>query len=273
MYIVRYIKSKKIVHINPAPLEQNLTAEDIYYQFNAKTMEIGKTDLEYVPESFMIDENGNIIETIAETSGSDAAAAQTNNLPLTLAEQIAAGLITLSPYEKLEGEGLEAKIVYKTLSEQVADGLLTLQPNQKISGTGHEETIELKTVKELLQDRIITLDDIPKMIENGETTLSLEELFNEELITFAYYQELKIKEFSDLSLTVRNQFIPDYKIQNALLVIYDEQTTANIKYTVETFRNEFYRLKSLVETAKNLTEVLAIQEKYPREILIFNNGE
>jgi hypothetical protein len=270
MYIVRYIKSKKIVHINPAPLEQNLEATDIYYQFNAKTMEIGKTDLDDVPENFEIDANGVIVATVADVSGSDA---QDANRSLTLAEQITAGLITLSPYEKLEGEGDAAKIVQKTLSEQVADGLVTLFPNQKITGVGPEETIEPKTVKELLQERIITLDDIPYMIEAGEITLSLEELYNEGSLTFANYQELKIRQFSDLSLKGRYTFLPDYKIQNGLLGIYDGQTTANIKYTLEVFRNEFYRLKELVETAQSLTEVLAIQANYPREILIYNNGE
>jgi hypothetical protein len=271
MYIVRYIKSKKIVHINPAPLEQNLTTKDIYYKFNSKTMEIGKTDREYAPENFEIDENGVIVAAVAEASGLNDE--PTANPALTLAEQIAAGLITLSPYEKLEGAGVEAKIVYKTLSEQVADGLLTLNSNQKITGTGYEEKIEFKTIKELVQDQIITRDDIPRMIESKEITLSSEELLNDELITFAYYQELKIKEFSDLSLTIRGDFLPDYKIQNALLGIYDEQTTANIKYTVATFRNEFYRLKALVEAAHSLMEVLAIQANYPREILIFENGE
>lgn len=271
MYIVRDINSKKIIHINPAPLEQNLEAQDVYYQFNAESMEIGKTDLYYVPENFEIDKNGVIIETVAEVY---RAGAEQIISPLpTLAEQIAAGLITLSPYEKLEGEGYEGQIVPKTISEQVADGLLTLFPNQKITGTGYEETIEPKTVKELLQEQVITLDDIPYMIEVGEITLSLEELFNEGSITFANYQELKIREFSNLSLKIRYTFLPDYKIQNALLGIYDVQTAANIKYTLEVFRNEFYRLKALVEVAQSLSEVLTIQENYPREILILNNGE
>jgi hypothetical protein len=271
MYIVRYKKSKKIVHINPAPLEQNLATTDIYYQFNARTMEIGKTEREYVPQNFEIGDNGVIMETVTEVNGSKDG--QPGNPALTLAEQIEAGLITISPYEKLEDEGAKAKIVNKTLSEQVAAGLLTLKPNQKISGAGYEATIEFKTVKELLEEGIIILADIPKMIENGEITLSLEELLKQELITFAYYQELKIKEFSNLSLTIRNAFLPDYKIQNALLKIYGEQTTANIKYTVAMFRTEFYRLKALVEAAHSLTEVLAIQANYPREILIFENGE
>jgi hypothetical protein len=271
MYIVRDIHSKKIVHINPAPLEQDLQAEEIYYQFNSATMEIGKTDRDYVPENFEIDESGAIIETVTGADGPDAG--RTANQPMTMAEQIAAGLITLSPYEKLEGEGVETKIVYKTLSEQVAAGLLTLEPNQKITGAGYEETIEFKTAKELLEERLITLDDIPHMMKSGEIAQTLEELYGEATLDFADYQALKIREFSDLSLQIRDSFLPDYKIQNALMGIYDEAATANIKYTIEVFREEFYRLQALVEAARDLSEVLTIRENYPRTILLSKNGE
>jgi hypothetical protein len=271
MYIVRDINSRAIVHINPAPLEQDLEAEAIYYQFNPATMEIGKTDRDYVPENFEIDKRGLIIETVTGSDGTDTG--RTVNQSPNVAEQIAAGLITLSPYEKLEGEGAAAKIVYKTLSEQVAAGLLTLEPNQKISGAGYEETIEFKTAKELIEERIITVDEIPDLIKSGEIAQTLEELYGEATLTFTDYQALKIREFSDLSLQIRDSFLPDYKIQNALMGIYDEAATANIKYTIEVFREEFYRLQALVEAARNLSEVMAIRECYPRAILISKNGE
>lgn len=272
MYIVRDKKSKKIIHINPTPPEFNLEGKEVYYQFNGKTMEIGKTGLRYVPEQFDINERGEIVDLSAQENPLNfQPLTEPLEIQRTLSQQIAEGLITLSPQDKLVGEGLDEKIVPKTLSEKVADSLITLQPEQKITGTGYDETIVPKTIKELIQDNIIKLSDIPAMIENNGIGLAPEELLADELITFDYYKKMKIDQFSEMSFDIRESFLPDYKIQNSLLGVYDEKMEADIKETVRAFRDEFYNLKKQVEEANDIKAIQAIKENYPKELINTGN--
>jgi hypothetical protein len=269
MYIVRDKKSKAIIHINPAPLEQNLEDKDVYFQFNNKTMEIGKTDMLYLPEHFDINKNGEIIEILSEENltNPDQPATDPIGLRKTLSQQITEGLITLSPYEKLVVEDMEERIVHKTLSEQVIDGLITLKPDQKIVGTGYDEKVVSKTLKEQVQDNIIHLSEIPELIENKTINVPPEELLQDELVTFDYYKKLKIDQFSQMAFDIRNDFLPDYKIQNALIGIYGETMEADIRTTIQVFRDEFYNLKKQVEEAKDMETIVAIRENYPREMI------
>lgn len=96
MYIVIDKKTKEIIHVNPAPVSQGLRGEDVYFNFDAETMEIGKAELLQVPEHFKITPEGMLRE-------------------YTLQETHDVGLITLNPTEKIVGN----EIVAKTLTDQV----------------------------------------------------------------------------------------------------------------------------------------------------------
>src|SRR6185369_5076954 len=109
------------------------------------------------------------------------------------------------------------------------EGLIQLEPDQKLVG---EEIVE-RTTAEMLKQGLLTLDDV---------------------------KQKKIQYFSDMALEKRDALLPDYKLQNALLGIYDEQTVANYKATVAAFRDEFYRLQSLVEKAGTPKKVEAVTE-------------
>lgn len=50
--------------------------------------------------------------------------------------------------------------------------------------------------------------------------------------------------------------LPDYKIQNAGMGMYNEAETTAIKTKCEDFRNEFYRVKELIEIAETTTEAV-----------------
>lgn len=102
MYIVRNKKTKKLIHANPAPLSQNLKGKEIYYKFNSKTMEIGKSDCK-LPEHFDINENGEIVE-------------------LHLTDMVDKGIIKLKPYQKVKNNA----IVEKSVGELIEEGLLKL---------------------------------------------------------------------------------------------------------------------------------------------------
>ena len=217
MYIVRDKKTKNIIYVNPAPLSQALDGETIYHQYDSKTMEIGKTDLPVLPEHFTIDSQNMICE-------------------LSLSEQSQKGIIQLTPFQKVVGEGADEKIVIKSLEERVKEGLLELSPNQKIEN-----------------DHIVTYTN--------------EEMFNKRFIDLDEYKKRKIKELSDLAFTIRESIIPDYKIANACMGIYSEPDSSNIKATVQAFRDEFCNLKKQVETAQDVNIAAAVKENYPRDIV------
>lgn len=213
MYVVIDKKTRGIIHANPAPLSQSLDDKDIYYKFDPKKMDIGRTD-GALPEHFEVNKKGEIVE-------------------LSLAKKIKAGIIELTSEEKMEGD----RIVEKTLSEKVADGLMELRPDQKLDGD------EVKT-------------------------LSNREMLDEGKIDLKEYKKKMIERFSRTAFERRIGLLPDYKLQNASLGIYDQQTMAKIKATIEAFRDEFHRIEGLIKKAKSAKAIDAIKEKYPKEIII-----
>ena len=213
MYIVRNKKTKKIIHLNPAPSTQKLKDKEVYFKFNRKTMEMGKTEGD-IPEYFDINKKGEIVE-------------------LTPGEKVRAGIITLKPEQKIANN----RIVEKTLSQKIAEGLIMLAPNQKIVG---EEIME-KTDHEMLAEGLMKLAD---------------------------YKQKKIEYFSALSFKERMTLIPDYKLQNGALGIYEEKTRANLRATIQAFRDEFYRIKKLVIAAKTVKEIDKIRVHFPQKMII-----
>ena len=80
--------------------------------------------------------------------------------------------------------------------------------------------------------------------------------------TLQELKEQKILEYSQLAFDIRRELIPDYKIDNAALGIYDEIETNRIKSIIQAFRNEFYRLKALVDNANTIEELNSIEHNY-----------
>lgn len=82
-----------------------------------------------------------------------------------------------------------------------------------------------------------------------------------------YIKEALIRYYSEASFDLRNTVIPDYKLQNAVLGVYDEKTLASYRTTIQRFRDEFYRLKEAIESAKTLEELKAVKADFPAEII------
>jgi hypothetical protein len=149
MYIVRNKKTKEIIHVNPAPLSQQLKGKEVYYEYDRRTMEIGRTDAYELPSHYSINKKGEIVEaTLTElidrgivSLAPDQKVEDNRIVPKTISERVASGLIRLPPTCKIVGEGLDEKVVEKTFSEQVDEGLLTLSPLQTIVGEGEDERI------------------------------------------------------------------------------------------------------------------------------------
>ena len=75
-------------------------------------------------------------------------------------------------------------------------------------------------------------------------------------------KQQKIEYFSQLAFEDRAKVLPEYKLINASLGVYDATETARIKGIVEAFRTEFYRLEALCKQAKSVEELEGIEANY-----------
>ena len=96
---------------------------------------------------------------------------------------------------------------------------------------------------------------------------SLQEVLNLKLNevyvpTLDELKQQKINYFSQLAFDERAKILPEYKLINASLGVYDATETARIKGIVEAFRTEYYRLEALCKQAKSVEELELIQENY-----------
>lgn len=112
MYIIIEKNTNIVVHRNEAPLSQNLTGTEIYYQYDPSNYKIGKTDDNEIKEKIVLNQkfpneykiinNNNIIEK-------------------TIEEKIQDGLITLQPTKKFK----KGEIIEKTIDEKAQEELIT----------------------------------------------------------------------------------------------------------------------------------------------------
>ena len=229
MYIVVDKKTKEVIHVNPTPLDHELTGQDVYFQFDPRRMEIVRSARRELPPHFEI-KDGELVEPpVLPEHGPHEKIVDGKVVPKTLAEKVADGLIKIEPTHKVAGD----RIVEKSAAEKVADGLIKLRPEEKVEG----DAIVRKAARELLQEKRITLADIKKE---------------------------RLQQFSSMALQLRAAILPDFKLQNAALGIYDEPTVAAFKATVEAFRDEFHRIEQLINDAKSLDAIEAIKEQFPR---------
>ena len=96
---------------------------------------------------------------------------------------------------------------------------------------------------------------------------SLQEVLNLKLNevyvpTLDELKQQKIEYFSQLAFDERAKILPEYKLINASLGVYDAVETARIKGIVEAFRTEYYRLEALCKQAKSIEELEGIEDNY-----------
>lgn len=107
MYVVLEKETNKIIYINPAPIEQNLSDKEIYNLFDSNKMYIAKC-IGDLPENFVV-ENGYIRE-------------------MTYIEKIQRGIIELDKNYKIVGN----EIVEKTADEKYETGVITLEEYREL---------------------------------------------------------------------------------------------------------------------------------------------
>lgn len=74
--------------------------------------------------------------------------------------------------------------------------------------------------------------------------------------------KFKVDAFSREAFESRERILPDYKITNSSLGIYDQATSNKISNTIISYRTEFYRLKTLCEACISIEELDAVHSDY-----------
>ncbi len=117
-----------------------------------------------------------------------------------------------------------------------------------------------------------SLYDYPKLSQEQSEFYELHKCSLNEVLNLtlnvpyvATLEEVKasqINHFSNRAFELREIICPEYKLINASLGVYDATESANIKRIVEEFRTEFYRLKTLIESATTIQEIEMITDNY-----------
>ena len=94
------------------------------------------------------------------------------------------------------------------------------------------------------------------------------EMLEEGLISLDKVKQQKKAYFSALALQKRNEILPDYKIQNALMGIYDNEVAVVYKKTIEAFRKEYHRLEGVIDEATSLDKLDKIKAKFPKTLAV-----
>jgi len=91
-------------------------------------------------------------------------------------------------------------------------------------------------------------------------------------IPLAEYKTQQIESCNQLSFQIRNVFLPDYKLINAGIDVYEDDnpgTKLKYKKTVQAFRTEFYRISGLINSAttNNEIDIIVSGANFPTGIL------
>jgi hypothetical protein len=96
---------------------------------------------------------------------------------------------------------------------------------------------------------------------------TLEDKVNSGVIKLEYAKTELKQQYSNMSHLIRHSIIPDYKLINCSLGIYDKEYTKKIKKTIQAFRKEFYRIEKEISIAKTVDDLKNITPNFPTTLL------
>lgn len=99
------------------------------------------------------------------------------------------------------------------------------------------------------------VNDKPVLISDSDRLIGLKQIYK--------------KKISKLAFEKRNIILPDYKISNAGIDMYDEQVKTKIKTCVGAFQDEYYRMEALVGSAKNENDLKIILDENQYDNITF----
>ncbi|MFP2929655.1 hypothetical protein ACLESO_31545 [Pyxidicoccus sp. 3LG] len=289
MYIVRDKATKKVIHVNPAPVSQGLEGKDIYFQFDPATMEVGRGEFPEVPTHFHIDSRGEIIpwtlqEKVQEgvvTLPPDQKAVGNNIVEKSVSERVAAGIISLKPEEKLVGE----QIVQKSLAEKVAEKLITLAPTQVVEGENIREMDDAEKVAagiikldktqkvlgrfivpksraELAKENLVTLEPDEKVLGEQVVRLTRRQMLDEKRIDLQQYKQQMIEAHTQAALEARRRELPDHELLHAAIGALGPERAAEYKAIVERHLAALNQARVSIAKAVTADAVEAVSASY-----------
>ena len=127
-------------------------------------------------------------------------------------------------------------------------------------------------IRELAADEaanrgLYQLEPGQKLVKGKIVDLDQAELVAEGMLQLDDLKQQMLEFYNALSFLKRNELIPDYRLNNAALGVYDEQRMADYRVTIQAFRDEVKRLTELVSEAKSVKELEAIKENFPSRII------
>lgn len=253
MYIVRDKSTRRIIHVNPAPVSQQLQGSDIYYQLDPDTMEVGRADLDRVPEHFEIDARGVLV-------------------PWPLERLVNEGLYDLPPHLKAQGDEIVEKTAAELIAagvaplpaaqdressedmsdaELVAAGLLELDPHSKLDGPN----LIPKTLAELVRDQVVSLAPDEEVRGDQIVQLTPRELLERERIDLARYKQAVVERYTELSLTARRKVVPDHQLLYAAVGALGSDVAEAYRKIAADHVKKLEQTTKAIERATSATEV------------------
>lgn len=188
MYIVINKKTKKVIYKNPAPLSQKLCEQDVYADYDSKTMTILKTERENLPQFYEVKKGGTVVE-------------------LDKQQQVKKGLIQLNDNQKIENN----IILEKSMVEIAQEGTLSLGEYHHIE----EDKIKMKSTKEMVEEGIILLREPFMYLEQGEIQRrTVAEVLSQKLLKTLPQYEMALELLkSETENSIVGQFSPGKELK------------------------------------------------------------
>lgn len=121
--------------------------------------------------------------------------------------------------------------------------------------------------EQLVKRKLRQLNPEEKLVGGKIVGKPLEELIEDGIVELERLKKDYLKQISRVSIEQRQNILPDYKLQNAALELYDDDTLSAIKATIQAFRNEYHRLEDQVRKASTLKKLKSLKPDFPNKIV------
>lgn len=128
------------------------------------------------------------------------------------------------------------------------------------------EIIEL-SLDEAAGRGLYQLSSEQKIVKGKIVDKEKDELIKEGLLDIDELKKSMLSNLSQAALVLRNKLIPDYKLNNAILGLYDDKRKADYRATIEAFRAEYHRLEEMVNKAKSYKQLTELEPRFPDHII------
>lgn len=163
---------------------------------------------------------------------------------------------------------LEGKEIYRKFDQHTMEIGKTnkthIPANFNINDDG--EVAEL-ALEEKIKAGLPVIGIHQKFINGQLIDKNTKELIDEEILSFDYIKSNMTQAYATLSFMKRRNLIPDYQLENAALGVYDDQRKTDCLSTVKAFRDEFHRLRDLIENSTTIEELEKVEEQFPTDII------